>query len=110
MDFFFQALVVIRGVGVPGVQACALPVGWEHALRRKLAARAGAAVPRLDRLRNRALRTTPPSLPDRLTRRSHSGQRRMEDRKSVVQGKSEDLGGRRIIKKREGTGHKEDNG
>src|SRR3712207_9296737 len=77
--YFFQAEDGIRDIGVTGVQTCALPIcvpGLDQALA---AVRSGdtLVVPKLDRL-------------DRLAR----------DRKSVGEGKSVDLGGRRIIKKK----------
>src|SRR3712207_9595918 len=96
MIFFFQAEDGIRDIGVTGVQTCALPIwvlrgaGRHHPRRRQ---RAGEGLPGyLPPLRRRL-------------RHRHAGGRRPEDggvrdRKSVVLGKSVDLGGCRIIKKK----------
>src|SRR3712207_9537161 len=86
--FFFQAEDGIRDIGVTGVQTCALPilpVLGDLGLRLRLRLRRR----RLGRLRLGLLR--------RGRRRLGRGRR---DRKSVVWGKSVDLGGRRIIKKK----------
>src|SRR2546430_9499196 len=71
--FFFQAEDGIRDLTVTGVQTCALPI---CAGRRGDQHRGLRAAPRVGR------------------------PRRHRDRKSVVWGKSVDLGGRRIIKKK----------
>src|SRR3712207_9409369 len=87
--FFFQAEDGIRDIGVTGVQTCALPIyaNREPSRHRSVWAddqeqRAGA--PRRD--------GRDPWLSFRV--------RGDRDRKSVVSGKSVDLGGRRIIKKK----------
>src|SRR6476660_10052663 len=71
--FFFQAEDGIRDDLVTGVQTCALPISRGGGLRHR---RRGIGWPR----------RRPP---------------RARDRKSVVKGKSVDLGGRRIIKKKQ---------
>src|SRR6476661_10292866 len=71
--FFFQAEDGIRASSVTGVQTCALPIS-----------RAGSRRSRASRPRARWFRHGPSA----------------RDRKSVVYGKSVDLGGRRIIKKK----------
>src|SRR3712207_9513866 len=87
--FFFQAEDGIRDIGVTGVQTCALPI-FPVTLARatddpRLSARCTARwAPRGSRSRRR-----------RSPARCAAG----GDRKSVVEGKSVDLGGRRIIKK-----------
>src|SRR3712207_9447615 len=90
--FFFQAEDGIRDIGVTGVQTCALPIssrrssppcGWRRAARRP---------------RRACVRSDGPTAPvHRRSARAAPGFRR--DRKSVVKGKSVDLGGRRIITK-----------
>src|SRR3712207_7733950 len=101
--FFFQAEDGIRDIGVTGVQTCALPIsgaaaahlradapgaGEGHPLRRAARAAgggergAGGAERRVGAA-HRSPRAGPPA-----------------DRKSVVEGKSVDFGGRRIIKKK----------
>src|SRR5216683_4185588 len=72
--FFFQAEDGIRDLIVTGVQTCALPI--YEPMRR------------------------PPPRPHRLIRPPSAARRAHGDRKSVVWGKSVDLGGRRIIKKK----------
>src|SRR6478672_2421896 len=69
--FFFQAEDGIRALIVTGVQKCALPICDAEASARGFVRR-------------------------RIARCRH----RVTDRKSVAQGKSVDLGGRRIIKKK----------
>src|SRR3712207_9303098 len=87
MYFFFQEEDGIRDIGVTGVQTCALPI---------FAGAPGHAC----RLLRRAARRRPVAAAPR--ERRGAGPRR-GDRKSVVQGKSVDLGGRRIIKKKNNT-------
>src|SRR2546422_10309375 len=98
--FFFQAEDGIRDVAVTGVQTCALPI-----LLRGVAGRQARA----------ALADTGGEAPRAL--RGLVGRRRREvvllvlgllhgpDRESVVEGKSGDLGGRRIIKKKKEESH-----
>src|SRR2546426_10525582 len=80
--FFFQAEDGIRDYKVTGVQTCALPISPPTR-------QGGAPGPRRGRAPNG-------DLPPRPWRRAP------RDRKSVVLGKSVDLGGRRIIKKKKG--------
>src|SRR5882762_10544286 len=70
--FFFQAEDGIRDSSVTGVQTCALPILVLHGRVQHLLDDGAQAVNLIDE----------------------------QDRKSVVQGKSVDLGGRRIIKKK----------
>src|SRR3712207_9069505 len=99
--FFFQAEDGIRDIGVTGVQTCALPI-WRVGRRRP----EDPVPPRRDRRARLAKRRTRRA--KRATRpgetRNSPGETRnspgVADRKSVVEGKSGDLGGRRIIKKK----------
>src|SRR3712207_9321863 len=88
---FFQAEDGIRDIGVTGVQTCALPILQPRGCRR-------SRPPPTRRLPNRrtAASTAAPQGPPAWS----DGRRSRADRKSVVQGKSVDLGGRRIIKKK----------
>src|SRR2546430_9588046 len=83
--FFFQAEDGIRDLTVTGVQTCALPIStfWKDS------ARAPGSSTRWPRVAG----TTRRADPDRCAAAP-------VDRKSVVKGKSVDLGGRRIIKKK----------
>src|SRR5688572_33221621 len=87
--FFFQAEDGIRDLTVTGVQTCALPIS---STRRLSMTRSRRRWPQLRRLKRvwawRRVAT--------LTRPSASAR----DRKSVVEGKSVELGGRRIIRER----------
>src|SRR3712207_8063084 len=88
--FFLQAEDGIRDIGVTGVQTCALPILPE----REGVPRVQAAVAELVHGHER----------ERVERLELPHAREVEqavpsDRKSVVSGKSVDLGGRRIIKK-----------
>src|SRR2546430_7579282 len=100
--FFFQAEDGIRDLTVTGVQTCALPifiskpalVAWSAKVERELVTSASAdlyedvaGTPRMSRAAYL------------VTLRSRLGLVKA-DRKSVVEGKSVDLGGRRIIKKK----------
>src|SRR3712207_9364936 len=88
MRFFFQAEDGMRDIGVTGVQTCALPICRGRVLRHA------------------DLRPAPAQAPARrghLLRGGREG-RHLADRKSVVSGKSVDLGGPRIIKKNSGAG------
>src|SRR2546429_9816097 len=84
--FFFQAEDGIRDVAVTGVQTCALPILIamdEHpaaAVRQKADSSIVVGM--------------------RLVKDGRAGAFVSADRKSVVEGKSVDLGGRRIIKKK----------
>src|SRR3712207_9498584 len=88
--FFFQAEDGIRDIGVTGVQTCALPI-LRRCHRRRIVEdgvdqdRGGAEADMcdVDAQHDRA-----------------AGIRFGQDRKSVGEGKSVDLGGRRIIKKK----------
>src|SRR3712207_9549192 len=91
-DVFVQAEDGIRDIGVTGVQACALPI-W-------ITAEADSSI-------GTTWLTTPtrPIAPMTAERPSRRGMpaatiapKATIDRKSVVQGRSVDLGGRRIIK------------
>src|SRR5260370_37247621 len=85
MDFFFfQAEDGIRDSSVTGVQTCALPISTGTILLR------GQLDPVRFAVMNRRGRR------DACALRSN----RRRDRKSVVSGKSVDLGGRRIIEKK----------
>src|SRR3712207_8246798 len=93
--FFYQAVDGIRDIGVTGVQTCALPIS----LRRTVEARdrhcvfTGCSAPTsycdVHHVQEWLRDDGPTSLENSAL-----------DRKSVVQGKSVDLGGRRIIKKK----------
>src|SRR2546427_10186799 len=87
--FFFQAEDGIRDLTVTGVQTCALPISLLQRERSSAPAEAGRAQHqgRDDQFGLRNLRHGVSRLRD-------------PDRKSVVEGKSVDLGGRRIIKKK----------
>src|SRR3712207_7296031 len=90
--FFFQAEDGIRDIGVTGVQTCALPIwrtsSWSAAGSPGLPPRARSRPPGGRRSWSRRASA---SAGGRSTSRS-------ADRKSVVEGKRVDLGGRRIIK------------
>ena len=80
--FFFQAEDGIRDWSVTGVQMCALPI-----LVNTCAVTAEAVRKARQEIR-------------RLRRQNPQARLIVTDRKSVVEGKSVDLGGRRIIKKK----------
>src|SRR5256885_16564135 len=104
--FFFQAEDGIRDYKVTGVQTCALPIsvtlgstGWwvvstatTGATTARTSTRPGSTGPRRQR-------SAPPPGSPRGSRLPSI------DRKSVVWGKSVDLGGRRIIKKKKNKEH-----
>src|SRR5256886_5299527 len=101
-DFFFQAEDGIRDLTVTGVQTCALPISsshrcsWGRAVaeqRCELVTVIGDAGMGKSRLAAEALA----SIEARVVRGRCLP---YGDRKSVVWGKSVDLGGRRIIKKK----------
>src|SRR3712207_8768591 len=100
--FFFQAEDGIRDIGVTGVQTCALPIlklsthPFSHGLPGAMVA---VLAPTAVIQSRTASATNSGPLPERMCpgtprRMNRSG------RKSVVEGKSVDLGGRRIIKKK----------
>src|SRR3712207_9492071 len=97
MFFFFQAEDGIRDIGVTGVQTCALPISVlqrgceQERLERRAGLPSRAAAVAADRVVH--LRRAEVAAAD------HRDDAAL-DRKSVVQGKSVDLGGRRIIKKK----------
>src|SRR3712207_7508130 len=100
--FFFQAEDGIRDIGVTGVQTCALPISRSSTAAPDSRAR-GRHPPR--RRHPRVDAGLASGDPD--DRHRHAGPRpRLVrasvglDRKSGVEGKSVDLGGRRIIKKK----------
>src|SRR3712207_7982896 len=97
--FFFQAEDGIRDIGVTGVQTCALPISLEDpgcpaedsCMVTALHERLVAALPQGRHL------------PEEVWDRRHRAVLRVAaaqaDRKSVVEGKRVELGGRRVIKK-----------
>src|SRR5260370_37877736 len=95
--FFFQAEDGIRDSSVTGVQTCALPISsWRRSWR-----------PRRERGPELRLRRWPAASiwwqpPGERSLRQHGNRRRAArgDRESGVEGKSVELGGRRIIKKK----------
>src|SRR3712207_9336810 len=96
--FFFQAEDGIRYIGVTGVQTCALPISLRGARHAEVTGEQGLAETVDVRL----------EVVVRRGRRAEAGGQGVgiappggvQDRKSVVEGKSGDLGGRRIIKKK----------
>src|SRR3712207_8130113 len=101
--FFFQAEDGIRDIGVTGVQTCALPIflsgrgcgvtdHWEDEMEGRGHAGVGGDERNLARVLNDALREADACGGYALAANA--------DRKSVVEGKRVDLGGRRIIKKK----------
>src|SRR3712207_9033018 len=98
--FFFQAEDGIRDIGVTGVQTCALPI-WDHDRKRSGWCRILDARDRLSGVFREDLGVA-------LDRVVHGVPKEdvalviahIQDRKSVVEGKSVDLGGRRSIKKK----------
>src|SRR3712207_7118065 len=101
--FFFQAEDGIRDIGVTGVQTCALPIydaRFPDAVKQEMAAtgdRAGIAVPVVVDGSLCGVLSTSGRAPRRWTSEE------VRDRKSGVEGKSVDLGGRRIINKKRST-------
>src|SRR3712207_9584108 len=85
-----QAEDGIQDIGVAGVQTCALPI-WEPSLTSRANASSAST----------SSRAMIMPLAWSMTAREVRARSRLSarDRKSVVQGKSVDLGGRRIIKK-----------
>src|SRR5258706_10759408 len=103
--FFFQAEDGIRDWSVTGVQTCALPI----LRRRRGAADHGARDGRARGADRRAGRAPAARAAGGGARRRRGARLRgaaataRPDRKSVVEGKRVDLGGRRIIKKKKET-------
>src|SRR3712207_9091687 len=93
MFFFFQAEDGIRDIGVTGVQTCALPISGLPTGR--------SVHPFLHRPARRWPGRGP--FPRPTSWRWHRPAGGTGDRKSVVEGKRVDLGGRRIIKKKKNT-------
>src|SRR2546421_4529015 len=107
--FFFQAEDGIRYLIVTGVQPCALPIsgaGREAAggSRGTTGRRCGAGIGVEGAGRARRGRRVTRARRECSTRRQPAGIDR--DRKSVVEGKRVDLGGRRIIKKKKKHKHR----
>src|SRR3712207_9418891 len=97
--FFFQAEDGIRDIGVTGVQTCALPISASAtATGSNLASSTGPSSP--SSATRQSLASSTHGSPQASI---SSGTSEMLDRKSVVEGKSVDLGGRRIIKKKKTT-------
>src|SRR3712207_9284194 len=94
--FFFQAEDGIRDIGVTGVQTCALPIS----AGQRRAARGGVLPRRGEHGEGRADGTARGRRGDRAGHAAVPVRRGVGDRKSVVEGKSVDLGGRRILKKK----------
>src|SRR3712207_6998479 len=100
--FFFQAEDGIRDIGVTGVQTCALPISlakrsaeaWTSLMAEALC----GPRPRVSSSSRGGAARTAAKEPYLLMSAFASGL--VSDRKSVVEGKSVDLGGRRIIKKK----------
>src|SRR3712207_9270890 len=93
--FFFQAEDGIRDIGVTGVQTCALPISVDGENDSTDVTAAGKCRGR------RRLHADGPGF--EILTRLHRRELHLHchrDRKSVVKGKSVDLGGRRIIKKK----------
>src|SRR3712207_7732207 len=91
--FFFQAEDGIRDIGVTGVQTCALPILFVYGFGWGLAgSAAGTVIAQLGM--GAAFAWVVIARSQGLARPSWAS----IDRKSVVEGKSVDLGGRRIIK------------
>src|SRR2546425_5155563 len=86
--FFLKAEDGIRDKLVTGVQTCALPIFVGQPLDEQTAAAAGEAAVRGARPMSGNLYKV------------QIAKTAVKDRKSVVEGKSVDLGGRRIIKKK----------
>src|SRR3712207_9175726 len=99
--FFFQAEDGIRDIGVTGVQTCALPISDALTAPDETPTRPAAAAPSAEDDRAHAASSASRSVGTRACTCTGTVRfLRTEDRKSVVQGKSVELGGRRIIKKK----------
>src|SRR3712207_9499835 len=100
--FFFQAEDGIRDIGVTGVQTCALPISGVLGVLSMLA-RVGTALAVGLLLASTLAQSglvAHASAEPAVVRAPLTPSGEEEDRKSVVQGKSVDLGGRRIITKK----------
>src|SRR3712207_9479088 len=99
MFFFFQAEDGIRDIGVTGVQTCALPISAVSGDRTRL-------IQVFWNLLNNAVKFSPEGGRVRVSLSADGGGSARGpveddgDRQSGVEGKSVDLGGRRIIKKK----------
>src|SRR3712207_9561904 len=91
--FFFQAEDGIRDIGVTGVQTCALPISGSPRRRVRFSSFGSSY---------RRATTSASTRDDGAISRSRDSRTAAadRDRKSVVEGKRGDLGGRRIIKKK----------
>src|SRR3712207_2416709 len=97
--FFFQAEDGIRDIGVTGVQTCALPI-WRAELPSALPRSVSLACVKAHHGTGQAQRADAMSAGASLPcmAGSAAGDSAPKDRKSVAEGKSVYLGGRRIIK------------
>src|SRR3712207_8136937 len=94
--FFFQAEAGIRDIGVTGVQACALPIFGERAV-----AALGRRPERFARWNGAAAWSSEREVFLAQLREPARARASVQlDRKSVAEGKSVELGGRRSIKKK----------
>src|SRR3712207_9402842 len=94
--FFFQAEDGIRDIGVTGVQTCALPISSRPArASASSAVRTAASTTSANAASSRARASTASTIGS-----NWAGSTVSTDRKSVVEGKSGELGGCRIIKKK----------
>src|SRR3712207_7513658 len=100
--FFFQAEDGIRDIGVTGVQTCALPI-----FSVRVCASGGRLLRGCGRTRPAPTsrprswgRSRPVCSPPTRRGSARRSPSRARERKSVGEGKSGDLGGRRIIKKK----------
>src|SRR2546430_3496919 len=96
--FFFEAEDGIRDLTVTGVQTCALPISAPGVRWRAVATwRGEARMNRRDMMRVLGGALALPLLAALPAERLDALGRAAQDRKSVVEGKRGDLGGRRII-------------
>src|SRR3712207_8300652 len=100
--FFFQAEDGIRDIGVTGVQTCALPIYGQSKINAAYALGGPALAIEtvesyLDVQINHLVEVNFENFPALI---DSLGGVTVKDRKSVVEGKSVDLGGRRIIQKK----------
>src|SRR5688572_32441900 len=97
--FFFQAEDGIRDLTVTGVQTCALPICSLMPASPPRTGRGRSAGRRCGR-RRRGSPTGGRTRPAPRRWRGRTSRRRRGDRKSVVEGKSGEIGGRGMIKKK----------